>query len=113
MWGLGELAVDRLTTSLHCATNGRRKLVRRGDRDELIDLDADPLEVSPAAVGADEGRRFGAELISLRAALDQAAAQLAPAATGAAATQAGAAAAQPSAAENADLEARMRLLGYL
>jgi hypothetical protein len=107
MWGLGELAVSRLTTSLQCATNGRRKLVRRGDRDELIDLDTDPLEVSPRTIGADEGRRSGAELTSLRAALEQAASQVAPAA------RAPAAAARPPAADDADLEARMRLLGYL
>lgn len=102
MWGLGELAVDRLTTSLHCATNGRRKLLRRGDRDELIDLDTDPLEVSPRTVGAGEDGQFGAELTSLRAALEQTAVQ-----PGAVATPARAA------PPPADLEAQMKLLGYL
>jgi arylsulfatase A-like enzyme len=46
-WGLGEEALTRFTTPLTCAIAGRRKLLRRGDEELWIDLDADPLELDP------------------------------------------------------------------
>jgi arylsulfatase A-like enzyme len=103
-WGIGELAMRRLTENLTCATNGRRKLVQRGDRLELYDLESDPLEISAAAPGPAEEQRYGRELAALRAALQEAAD--ASDATAAARTT-------RHAPPGADLEARMKALGYL
>jgi arylsulfatase A-like enzyme len=105
-WGLGEEALRRLTTSFSCATNGRRKLLRRLGHEELIDLDTDPFETDAALVGPDAERRWAAELPALRVALDEAEAMEIP----------GIALNEPVAAsdeEVTDLEARMKLLGYL
>jgi arylsulfatase A-like enzyme len=102
-WGLGEEGGWRLTTPMTAATDGRHKLLRRGDVEELYDLDADPLEVEPASP-ADAPADV---LARLRAALVEAAA-----------TEAAPATAEPPPdqegnAERRDLEARMRLLGYM
>jgi arylsulfatase A-like enzyme len=100
-WGLGDVAIERLTTSLACATDGQRKLVRRGDREELFELGRDPLETAPVSASRDD-----AELAPLRAALDQAAAQR-PTEPSARAP------ATFSDEEQARLEASLRALGYL
>jgi arylsulfatase A-like enzyme len=105
-WGLGDEALRRLTTSFACATNGQRKLLRRLGGEELVDLDVDPLEVAPVKIGPDEDARWADELKVLRSALDQAEAAEMPGVTS---TPEGAAAG----VEIADLEARMKLLGYL
>ena len=68
-WGLGEEALERFTTPLTAAIAGRRKLLRRGDEELWIDLDADPLELDPkpvSAVPAEDGE----SLSRLRAALE-------------------------------------------
>jgi hypothetical protein len=75
------------------ATDGSSKLVRRGLTEELFDLDEDPLEqqpLDPSDPRADQ----------LRAALDPA-----PAVVD---TQA-----EPSPEELAEIEERMKLLGYM
>lgn len=46
-WGLGPEAIARITTELTCATDGRWKLMRRGEVEELYDLESDPLELEP------------------------------------------------------------------
>jgi hypothetical protein len=102
-WGIGELAVRRLSENLSCATNGDRKLLRRGDRLELYDLRSDPLEVAPVDPGPAAEQRYGAELAALRAALDGVAGH----------QERAAARPAPDPRLAADLEARMRALGYL
>ena len=102
-WGLGDEAFARLTTPLTCAVKGELKLMRRGDREELYDLGADPLELAPHPVDGQAPER--AERIGeLRAALDH------PAVT---AQRSADAAAQASDEELREIEERMKLLGYM
>ena len=92
-WGVGEAGLRVLTTPLTMATDGSSKLVRRGLTEELFDLDDDPLErqpLDPSDPRADQ----------LRAALDPA-----PAVVD---TQA-----EASPEELAEIEERMKLLGYM
>lgn len=110
--GARDEVARRLTTSFDCATDGRLKLVRRHGGEELFDLEADPLEERPAAVGEAEERRHGERLAALRGALAAADAELAVARVcegegGPAEGQ------EPSPEELAQLEAQMRMLGYL
>lgn len=98
-WGVGETGRARAATPLTIATDGRRKLQRRGGIEELFDLEQDPLEVRP-------GPPVGEGVDALRAALDH------PVATAVAPTAPSAAPAA-DAAELAALEERMKLLGYL
>jgi arylsulfatase A-like enzyme len=101
-WGLGEEAARRFTTPLECATDGRLKLLRRGEHEEVYDLEADPLELSPRVT-----YDFGAEsLAHLRAALDH------PAARAVTSHEPELASVAPG-ADVAGLEERMRLLGYM
>jgi arylsulfatase A-like enzyme len=104
-WGLGPEAAARITTPFTCATDGRHKLMLRGTSEELYDLEADALELSPVAPSAADAQVIG----RLRAALEHPA------------TRARAAAPKPPASESTgesddelrDLEERMRVLGYL
>ena len=105
-WGLGSGALARLTTSFACATNGRRKLLRRSGCEELIDLDTDPLETAAVVVGPAEEATWRDELVHLRAALDRAEAEEVAGVTGAGPGSV-------SEGEKAALEAQMELLGYL
>jgi arylsulfatase A-like enzyme len=106
LWGLGEEARERLITSFTCATDGRHKLVRRGSREELFDLDADPQELRPLVVGATVEQEHGTVLAPLRGALDRAEAEERTIAPSPHQDAIG--------AEDVDaLEAQMRLLGYL
>ncbi|CAN5754098.1 choline-sulfatase [soil metagenome] len=107
-WGLGADAERRLCTSFAAATDGNHKLVRRLGREELIDLQRDPLEEGPVIVGGPEERAHGGVLVRLRAALDDAeAAEIprpaTPEGTGPALDR----------EEAAELEEQLRLLGYL
>jgi arylsulfatase A-like enzyme len=92
-WGVGEAGLRVMTTPLTSATDGVLKLVRRGEAEELFDLATDPLEEHP--LDASDPRAA-----HLHAALDPA-----PAAVEA----------QPeaSAEELAEIEERMKLLGYM
>jgi arylsulfatase A-like enzyme len=102
-WGVDPAtAGERVGRQLIAATDGRRKLQLRGGREELFDLEADPLELDPRRpVEADRDA-----LVSLRAALDH------PAST---ATAPGRPGGPPEISEHerAELENRMRLLGYM
>ncbi|MDX6637266.1 MAG: hypothetical protein QOJ01_777, partial [Solirubrobacterales bacterium] len=103
-WGLDERALERFTTPLTCAVSGRRKLLLEGDEELWVDLDDDPLELSPIAVSdapaADQG-----ELDRLRAALRH---------PGVLASRPwGDAEVELPAEELERLEERMRLLGYM
>jgi arylsulfatase A-like enzyme len=111
-WELDGAGFDRLTTPFVCATDGRLKLIRRQGQDLLLDLAADPLELSPRDVlrtPPADGETDAVE--RLRRALDHpamATAGLEPAAVGANPEHAVA-----TREETEDLEERMRLLGYL
>lgn len=100
-WGLDEGALARLTTSFECAADRARKLIRTEGRLELVDLDADPLEVAPRAV---EPADAPAHLL---AALDH------PAARDHAPPAAGRPPAEASPEELERIESQMRTLGYL
>ena len=105
-WGLGQDALDRLTTPLSCAVAGELKLMRRGGREELYDLRSDPLELAPlepAAAAAEHGERLAA----LRAALAH------PAMVARRAAEPSRAAPEVPAEEVRRLEERMKLLGYM
>jgi arylsulfatase A-like enzyme len=102
-WGLGEEAAWRISTQITAVADGRFKLVRQGEVEQLHDLTVDPLETTPlTTVPAGEEARVAA----LRTALKDPAVWAAP--DGA-----------PSPAPAADpeeveaLERQMRLLGYL
>lgn len=102
-WGLGEEALKRVTTPFTCATDGRLKLVSKPGGEALYDLEADALEERPVDLSTGEPP---AEIGHLRAALDQPAAR-------AVWNGRSARPATPQAEETAELEDRMRLLGYL
>jgi arylsulfatase A-like enzyme len=93
-WGVGDAGLRIMTTPLTSATDGAVKLVRRGTAEEFFDLATDPLERHPL----DASDRRASDL---RAALDP--------------EPVGAVEAQPeaSAAELAEIEERMKLLGYM
>lgn len=102
VWDLDEDTVPRFTTPLACATDGRLKLLKRGEEEILFDLEADPGEQQPF----DPERGDGTAVARLRRALE-AAPEPPPS--------------RPATADPGDaspeelkaLEERMRLLGYL
>jgi arylsulfatase A-like enzyme len=98
-WDLDEAGRARMVTPMIMASDGRLKLQRRGGVEEVFDLTNDPLELTPM-----DADREG--LDTLRAALDH------PAAT-AVAVGSPTAPAHATPDEVAELESRMRLLGYL
>ena len=98
-WGVDPSEYWRLDEPLTAATDGRRKLERRGERELLFDLEADPLELG----GREPDASAAVEV--LREALHH------PAVTAQAATDAGAGPVDPE--EVGELEAQMKLLGYL
>jgi hypothetical protein len=87
----------RTATPITAVSDGRYKLTLRGDEERLLDLEADPLELGPPAAGvpADAVGRLRAVLGGAA----EGAGEIAPAA--------------PSPEELADIEERMRLLGYM
>ena len=103
-WGLGDEALGRLTTPLTCAVAGDLKLMRRGEIEELYDLAADPLELTPRAPAEAAPERAG-EVARLRAALDH------PVVARRAESTAGSG--EASAEELREIEERMKLLGYM
>jgi hypothetical protein len=110
---LDEQQMDHLTAPLTCAVSGRWKLVRgREEHDEsLYDLEADPLELNPFRGEDAMSAAAGAELAALRAAVNHPAAQ-------ATARHNGGAERPPDAEpvpedELAELERKMRLMGYM
>ena len=104
-WKIDESTIRRMTEPAICATDGRLKLVRHGGVETLFDTEADPLETRPADPAANGDGRSAA-VAALRKALDEAEATAAPAPVAAPAP-----AATPE--EEADIEERLRLLGYL
>ncbi len=96
-WKLPEEGLRRFTTPMTCATDGKRKLALFGDQELLFDLEADPLELSPVTPN-------GHDVAPLRAALALAKSGARPPA---------AAAPADTSTETAELEERMRMMGYL
>jgi arylsulfatase A-like enzyme len=92
-WGVGDAGLRVMTTPLTSATDGSCKLVRRGATEQFFDLRSDPLEQRP--LDASDPR-----CDELRAALDPAPATVS-------------ATPEASAAELAEIEERMKLLGYM
>jgi arylsulfatase A-like enzyme len=105
--GLGQEEVRRITSPLTCAVSGGFKLVRGVDESDesLFDLDADRLELSPLRHEGAMAARAGSTLRSLRAAVHHPAAH--------ASAEPATAPDQISADEAADIERKMRLLGYM
>jgi arylsulfatase A-like enzyme len=112
-WGLDNRSLRVLTTPMTAATDGRTKLVRFGFEERVYDLMADPLEARPLAPGHVNGHMATA-LPNLRAAIegsrrdeidDDVLATIMASANG----NGG----RASSGGEEDLEARLRLLGYL
>ena len=102
-WSLGERGVGMLSDPATAATDGRWKVVRDTLGERAYDLTADPLGRSPLAVDAvpDDARR------ALTAAVDAAARQSAATVT------VGPVGTADTDVDVAEIEAQMRLLGYL
>lgn len=101
-WGVPDEAIRRIADPMTCATNGRYKLVRDGGGDRLYDLESDPAEIAPLS-SQQEG--FPPTVAtSLRAAIDEVEAMV-PAVTAGAPASGG--------DESAELEERLRELGYI
>lgn len=107
-WGLEQRDLDRLSTPLTCAVAGRLKLVRGASADDewLHDLDEDPLELNPLRGRRAIEEHAGPTLADLRAAVNHETVQAAAGATAPVADSA-------SAEEVAEIERRMRLMGYM
>jgi arylsulfatase A-like enzyme len=76
-WGLDDEAIDLMTTSFTCATEGTFKLVRRDDGlEHLYQLDLDPLESSPIALNGRLPDAATHTVTVLRSAIDAAAASV-------------------------------------
>jgi arylsulfatase A-like enzyme len=103
-YGFTDDEIGWFTTDGTSATDGMLKLIREKNSERAYDLLADPLEASPLPRTDDPG------LARLRAALDEAERQRPIIRPAIDAPQAG----RPDdARENADLEERLRLLGYI
>jgi arylsulfatase A-like enzyme len=101
-WGVPEEAIRRIASPMSAATDGRYKLVRDATGERFYDLATDPAEASPATPDADATTNDVAR--GMRAAIDAVDA-LAPVANDTAGTSAS--------DESADLEERLRSLGYI
>jgi hypothetical protein len=104
-WGFGEEAIQRFTTGATCATDRKFKLVRRGLDERLYDLHADPLEVNPLQPGPELTTEQQKTAGELRRVLDEADVR--------AVTPPGGHTDGSAGKGNEELEARLRLLGYL
>jgi arylsulfatase A-like enzyme len=101
-WGLDDEAIEWVTSRGTAATDGTLKLVRQRDRDQLYDLRNDPQETSPLdPAGAPEALRFALEAAERQGSLIEPV------------RGTGNALPAESEAENAELEQRLKLLGYL
>ena len=104
-WGVEPAWLDGLCTPLTTAAGDRFKLLRRGGAEELYDLQTDPLELAPLTDEGAMSARAGAELQRLRAALSDPDVRSESRAAGGTVTI--------DPIERADVERRMRLMGYL
>ena len=108
-WGLDPAGQTTLCRSFECATDGRLKLLRDADGEQLVDLSLDPLERHPTEVQQTTRHPDREAVLSLRRALDAADAsekrEIPEVATNGAGSH--------GSAEDAALIAQMELLGYL
>jgi arylsulfatase A-like enzyme len=106
-WELDDAAVHDLLSPLTCAIDGRFKLVRGASPEDqaLYDLEVDPLERHPVAEVGAMSARAGESLERLQAAVERSSAAPRP--------ETVPAADPASEAEVADIERRMRLMGYM
>ncbi|HEY1523461.1 MAG TPA: sulfatase-like hydrolase/transferase [Solirubrobacteraceae bacterium] len=106
-WDLDEQEAARLTAPMTCAVSGQLKLVRGAQAEDewLFDLEADPLELAPIRGEPEIATRAGSTLRALREAVNHPLVQ----ATAEVSSQAE----EVSADEMADIERRMRLMGYM
>jgi arylsulfatase A-like enzyme len=104
-FGLDDEEIARLSTPQTCATDGRYKLLRRGAGDELYDLAADPVETAPVTAPRPEAQDA---MRRLRDALDDPRVSATPSSSDVAS-----AASDASDDEVADIERRMKLMGYM
>ncbi len=65
-WQLDDWGRELLTTSAWCATDGRYKLLCREDKEVLFDLEVDPLETAPVALGQDRSGPHAGVVTGLR-----------------------------------------------
>ncbi len=103
-WSLDEDALARLTEPATAATDGIWKLVRYGRHERVFDLRADPMEARPV-----DPATASAAVAHLRRAIDAADADVRNLPAG----QMPRAEPPPSDEETAELEERLRELGYL
>lgn len=106
-WKLDAEEVERLTSPLTCAVDGHLKLVQGASPEDesLYDLESDPLELTPIRGRAAVEARAGEALAVLRAAVNHPLVQ--------ATAERGEPAEAASADEVAEIERRMRLMGYM
>jgi arylsulfatase A-like enzyme len=106
-WDLDQQMANRLTSPLTCAVTGQLKLVRGAEAtdESLFDLDADPLELAPIRGEQAILARAGSMLQPLRDAVNHPLTQ--------AAAVPSAQADEVPADELAEIERRMRLMGYM
>jgi choline-sulfatase len=106
-WELDEAAATRLISPLTCAVSGQFKLVRGSTPGDewLFDLRADPLELAPIRGDQAIGACAGSALPALRAAVNHPAAQ--------AIAEVSESPDEVSADEVAEIERKMRLMGYM
>ena len=109
LWSLDEKGIRRLSDAITCATDGVLKLVQRGVDRELFDLTADPDQFRPL----DASSAPAAPATALESALPGAGPPEHGHPADPAQPEAAAGVPEPSADELADLEERMRLLGYM
>ena len=101
MWDLDEAALEVLITPLTATTDGHLKLLRRGETDLLFDVTEDPLEERPLSPADHPDTQRVKALVD---ALDSHAMRVEAAEAPSSDTDSG---------EADELEARMRLLGYM
>jgi arylsulfatase A-like enzyme len=106
-WGLDDSAAALMTSDATTASDGRVKVLRRGDVEQVYDLAADPLEEHPLGDDAVTARRD--EVAPLRRAIDAAV----TAAVTVGQTDAPPASGGQTELDNDQLAAQMKLLGYL
>jgi arylsulfatase A-like enzyme len=104
-WGLDETAAERLTTPMTAVVDGTVKLILRGEAETFYDLKGDPLETSPV----DPGRLDPASVSRLRGALTHQAVM----ARETRLDRSTAPAPELTEDERAEIEDRLRMLGYL
>jgi arylsulfatase A-like enzyme len=104
-WNVSQEAVRSIARSMTCATDGRYKLIRDASGDHIFDTAADRSETAPLAPGSSPD---GAQRLSR--VVDRALAERPPAVPDEAAS---ARAPAMAADEAAELEERMRRLGYM